>query len=129
MSLLFRWLTFTSLSGASNKIFLLIYIFKDWSCEIMNEKQNKFLSQHSIPKLDMRRLGYKCFTNWNMDNIVSLKTCKDLLKNKWIDKRRRKFKKNKSYNCTNQNLVELGWTKIEKYSQKMAIMDKNRSHN
>jgi hypothetical protein len=35
----------------------------------------------------------------------------------------------KSSNCTNQNLVELRWAKIEKYSQKLTIMDKNRSHN
>ena len=37
--------------------------------------------------------------------------------------------KNKSSNCTNQNLVELRWAKIEKQSQKLTIMDKNRSHN
>ena len=37
--------------------------------------------------------------------------------------------KNKSSNCTNQNLVELRWAKIEKYSQKLTIMNKSRSHN
>ena len=31
--------------------------------------------------------------------------------------------KNKSSNCTNQNLVELRWAKIDKYSQKLTIIE------